>query len=322
MKKIFLAALVLIVFVVIGLITYLHVALPNVGEAPVLNIERTADRIERGKYLANAVTVCMDCHSKRDWSLYAGPMVKGTEGIGGELFSRDFGFPGNFYSKNITPSALGSWTDGELYRAITMGVSKSNEAIFPVMPYHRYGQMADQDIHAIIAYIRTLEPQTSTIPEREIDFPMNFILPTLPRKNQAATTIPTKGTVEHGQYLFNAAACGECHTKQEKGQPVAGMEYAGGFEFKIGSSAIVRSANITPDSSSGIGKWTKEQFIQRFKVYADSAYQAQKVAPNTFNTVMPWAMYAGMTIEDLSDMYDYIRTLPPIDNKVVRFSNE
>lgn len=321
MKKIFLSLLLLVALLIVGGLSYVKLVLPNVGPAPELKIAGTADQIARGKYLANHVNVCMDCHSSRDWSLFAGPPVAGTEGIGGELFSRDFGFPGNFYSKNITPAALKDWTDGELYRAITMGVTKSGDAIFPVMPHQRYGKMNNEDIYSIIAYIRTLKPQSSEIPEREFDFPMNFIINTIPQKNTPANEIPAKGTIEHGQYLFNAAACGDCHTKQDKGQPIEGMEYAGGFEFKIGNTAIVRSVNITPDKETGIGNWTKEQFIERFKVYADSSYQAKKVEPNQFNTVMPWTMYGGMNKEDLSDMYDYIMTLKPIKNNVVRFEN-
>ncbi|MFN8416321.1 MAG: c-type cytochrome [Cytophagaceae bacterium] len=321
MKKYFLTLFLLVSFIAVAGLSYIELVLPDLGPIPEVRVLGTTDQVERGKYLANHVTVCMDCHSNRDWSLFAGPLVVGTEGIGGELFSRDFGFPGNFYSKNITPAALKDWTDGELYRAITMGVTKSGEAIFPVMPHKRYGLMHDDDIHAIIAYVRTLKPQTSEIPEREIDFPMNFIINTIPELNAPAKVIPAKNTVEYGQYLFNAAACGDCHTKQEQGQPIEGMEYAGGFEFKIGNTAIVRSANITPDKETGIGHWTKEQFIERFKVYADSAYQAKKIEPNQFNTVMPWTMYSGISKEDLGVMYDYIMTLKPIKNNVVRFEN-
>jgi mono/diheme cytochrome c family protein len=261
----------------------------------------------------------MDCHSQRDWSLFAGPMVEGTEGQGGELFSREFGFPGNFYSKNITPYALNNWSDGELYRAITMGVSKDGSALFPVMPYHNYGQMADVDVHAIIAYLRTLKPITSTIPVREIDPPMNFIINTMPHKNTPAAAIPAQGTLEYGQYILTMASCGDCHTQQVKGAPVEGMEYAGGFEFKM-PGYVVRSVNITPDAETGIGNWSKQQFVQRFKMYEDSSYKPHAIKQGEFNTVMPWNMYATMTEEDLGAMYDYLKTLKPVSNKVERYT--
>lgn len=73
---------VFILLILVGL-SYLHFALPNVGEAPDLKVEITPERVERGRYLANAVTVCMDCHSKRDWSQWAGPIIPGTYGGGG-----------------------------------------------------------------------------------------------------------------------------------------------------------------------------------------------------------------------------------------------
>src|SRR5690606_14045989 len=127
-------------------LSYLKLALPNIGEAPDLKIDYTAERIERGQYLANSLMLCIDCHSTRDWSLYSGPPKAGTFGMGGDYFGREFGFPGAFYAKNITPSGISNWTDGELYRVITSGVNKKGEAIFPIMPYHHYGRMEKEDI--------------------------------------------------------------------------------------------------------------------------------------------------------------------------------
>jgi mono/diheme cytochrome c family protein len=324
MKKVFKILLIIVSTVIIvlaGVLTYVKTALPNVGEAPALTVKTSPQIIERGRYIANAVAVCMDCHSKRDWSAYAGPLVSGTEGQGGELFSRDFGFPGNFYSKNITPASLSSWTDGELYRVITMGVDKNGNALFPVMPYHNYGQLADSDVHAVIAYLRTLKPITNEVPQREIDFPMNFIINTIPHKNTPAAAIPQKGTLDYGKYILTTAACGECHTKQEKGKAIPGMEFAGGFEFKMPGNMIVRSSNITPDKNTGIGNWTKDQFVMRFKMYSDTTFKMPPVKPGEFNTVMPWMMYAQMTEEDLEALYDYIMTIKPIENRVERMTN-
>lgn len=75
---------------------------------------------------------------------------------GGEFFGPDLGFPGEFYSRNLTPANLRGWTDGEIFRAITAGVNKEGEALFPVMPYRNYSKMDKEDIYDIIAYLRTL----------------------------------------------------------------------------------------------------------------------------------------------------------------------
>jgi hypothetical protein len=72
--------------------------------------------IERGKYMAWHVMACMDCHCKRDFSKFSGPVVPGTDGMGGERFGPEFGLPGNIYSRNITPAAIGKWTDEEIIR--------------------------------------------------------------------------------------------------------------------------------------------------------------------------------------------------------------
>ncbi len=76
------------------------------------------------------------------------------------------------------------------------------------------------------------------------------------------------------------------------------MDFAGGFEFKMPIGTL-RSANITPDSQTGIGNWTEEAFVSRFKMYADSSYQAPVLGKSDFNTIMPWRMYAGMKDSDL-----------------------
>ncbi len=60
----------LLIVVIAGIAAYVKFALPNVGAAPELKVERTPARIERGKYLANAVMGCLDCHTERDWTKY------------------------------------------------------------------------------------------------------------------------------------------------------------------------------------------------------------------------------------------------------------
>jgi hypothetical protein len=72
--------LLLVAIAIGGLLTYVKAALPNVGEAEDLKIEYTPERIERGRYLAHSVTVCMDCHATRDWSKFSGPPTPGTLG--------------------------------------------------------------------------------------------------------------------------------------------------------------------------------------------------------------------------------------------------
>jgi mono/diheme cytochrome c family protein len=312
--------IILIVIFGIGFSYYVKSAFPKVDAPPQLKIDITPERVARGKYLANHVMVCIDCHSTRDWSKFSGPIVPGSEGKGGDMFDESMGFPGTFYARNITPYGIGNWTDGEIFRAITTGVSKSGEPFFPVMPYPYYGKLDKDDILSIIAYIRSLEPVKNDVPESSADFPMSIILRTIPENPQFSTRPDKSDTVAYGKYLTTSAACIECHTQADKGKLLEGLDFAGGREFQFPTGEVLRSANITPDMETGIGKWTKDQFLAKFKQYDNPEAHNIPVKQGQFNTIMPWVMYAGMTPEDLSAIYAYLRTVKPLNNKVEKFS--
>jgi cytochrome c2 len=313
-------AVVLLVLTVSALLAYVKFALPDVGPPPDMKVEITPERVKRGEYLANNVMLCIDCHGTRDWTKFSGPMVAGLEGAGGELFDQQFGFPGSFTAKNITPFNLKNWTDGEIFRAITCGVNRDGKAFFPIMPYKYYAQCDEEDIKAVIAYLRTLPEIEKTHPESVADFPFNFILNTIPEKAKLQKRPDPSDVVAYGKYMITASGCMECHTKQEKGK-VVGEFYAGGFEFDFGNGTMVRSPNITPHET-GIGAWNKNQFIQRFKMYTDSSFVLPSVdmEKGEYQTVMPWTMYAGMTEEDLGAIFEYLQTVKPVNNTVERFT--
>jgi len=320
MKKVFRVLGILVLFIAIiagGGLSYLRVAYPKVEPAPNIQVEITPERLERGEYLANHVNLCMDCHGKREWDKFAAPPLPGSEGTGGEHFNHDMGFPGVIVSRNITPFGLENWTDGEVYRAITSGVSKDGSPLFPVMPYPHYGQMNQEDIYSVIAYIRNLPPVETPTVQTSLDFPLNFIVRTMPKPaNHQA--IPNKSDlVAYGGYMVNASGCYDCHTKQEKGEFI-GEPFAGGMVFNIGNGRILTSPNLTPHAT-GIAAMTEDDFLYRFKVYQDSSYVPAQVGPTDFQTVMPWAMYSGMKEEDLKAIYAYLQSLPPIDNKIQKF---
>lgn len=313
--------LLAIVLLAVGGITYITKALPNIDAPTDLKVEGTPERIERGAYLANSVCVCMDCHSTRDWNLFAAPLTPGTLGKGGERFDETMNFPGTFYSRNITPAGIGSWTDGELYRAITSGVSKDGHPFFPVMPYPSYMKLATEDVYSIIAYLRSIPAIENEVAASEAKFPVSVILHTMPQPATPMERPDPSDELALGAYLTNAANCGECHTKTEKGQKI-GEPFAGGFEFAFPGGAVLRSSNITPSEDGGIGRWTKEQFIQRFKMYADSGYVTPPIdrARGDMQTAMPWMMYATMTERDLAAIYAYLRTVKPVAGTIEKWT--
>jgi len=110
-----------------------------------------------------------------------------------------------------------------------------------------------------------------------------------------------------------------CHTPiDDQGQPKPGMDFAGGMEF-VESGYLVRSANITPDADTGIGSWSEQQFIDKFKAFENTPAASLSEAERRQNTVMPMTAYAGMAREDLAAIYAYLRTLKPVINRVERF---
>jgi hypothetical protein len=162
-----------------------------------------------------------------------------------------------------------------------------------------------------------LHPIENKTPDHEVTFPMNFILNTIPTNASFVQKPPKSDTLKYGAYLVNAAACMECHTPVDKGQIIPSKAFEGGRLFQM-PNGDVYSANISPDKATGIGSWTAEQFVTRFKTYADPANVA-KMGPKDMNTIMPWVMFSGMDTSDLRSIYAYLQTVKPMDNKVTHF---
>ncbi len=319
-KKILLIFLGVVAVLAVSGYVYFNQQFPKEIAVEDIKIEVTPARIERGKYIFNHSAACVDCHSQRDFSKLSGPVKPGTEGMGGDKFDEEFGLPGTFYARNITPYGVGNWTDGELVRAITEGISKDGSALFPIMPYLVYGKMDKEDIYSVIAYLRTLPSIKNDVPKDVVKFPMSMIMKTIPTKN-AFTQKPDIKTnpVAYGEYMVKGASCMDCHTPSKDGEPIPGKEFSGGIEINLPGNTVVRTANLTPDNETGLGLWTKEQFIKRFKQCTEPGYTTP-YKPGEFQSVMPWTVYGGMTEEDLGAIYDYLRTLPAVKNQVVKFS--
>jgi mono/diheme cytochrome c family protein len=240
----------------------------------------------------------------------AGPVKPGTLGGGGEEFGKNFGLPGTYYAKNITPFALKNWSDTELLLAMTTGVSKNGKPLFPLMPYTNYGKMDENDAKSILAYLRTLEPVENTVPESRPTAPIKLAMKMMPHKARFQAMPVEKTGVDYGRYLVTMAGCTDCHTRRGMGGLSKKAAFAGGTEIKL-ANQVLKTANITPDTETGIGNWTKTAFISRFKTYDPATFKAPEVE-NGFNTVMPWSMYAGMSEQDLGAIYDYLKTVKPV----------
>jgi mono/diheme cytochrome c family protein len=223
------------------------------------------------------------------------------------------------YAKNITPdtvTGIGGWTDEELFRAITRGINKKGDTLFPLMPYPHYSKLPKQDILDIIAYVRTIKSINNAVPERKLFIPISLAYP--PNLQPLADQIvrPAESDrIKYGEYLVIMADCQTCHTpRNERGQP--GEPFTGGMTFTI-PSFTVTSANITPDSLTGIGAWTEQMFLEKFKTYRTK--EGYQYDPGKQNTIMPWTYYANMKDDDLKATYAYLRSLKPVNKKIEKW---
>jgi mono/diheme cytochrome c family protein len=113
------------------------------------------DKLKKGFYLVT-IAHCMECHT---------PMEKGVRQWDSRLGAGGFEFPGPWgvsVSRNITSSktkGIGAWTDSEIKRAITDGISKDGSKLKPPMGYQYYATVTPDDLDAIVAYLRTVPAQ-------------------------------------------------------------------------------------------------------------------------------------------------------------------
>jgi hypothetical protein len=282
-------------------------------------------RVERGSYLAHHVAGCMDCHSKHEWTKFSGPMVAGTEGMGGEAFDHKLidGIPGVVYARNITPdpeTGIGNWTDEDIIKAMTRGLSKNGDTLFPLMPYAHFNAMAKEDVLSVVAFLHTLKPIKNAVPKRQLMIPASLAYPPNLKSSVDSNTIPpASNAVAYGGYIVNLCACVDCHTPMIKGQYDFAHAFSGGLTFHA-PTFTVNTANITPDSATGIGAWNEERFLNKFIPYRrEENYNHEAGKQNTY---MPLSFYAGMQDDDLKAIYAFLRTLPPIKHVVEKYPKE
>lgn len=277
-------------------------------------VEPTSTRVERGRYLANAVFGCIACHSQIDDAVFARPPREGTTpGAGGQCWDESVGFPGRVCATNLTSddeTGLGLYTDGELLRAIREGIDRHGRGLFPLMPYRDYAGISDEDARAMVAYLRSLPAVKNAVAAKELDFPVGIFIRLVPRPLEGPVAEPDPGNaLEYGRYL--GRACLRCHSPVDgRGRLVAGRELSGGQELKLAAGGSVFSSNLTPHAD-GLGSWTQEQFIARFRGYTSPA----PVEPRR-NTVMPWLAFSALTDEDLTALWTWLRAAAPLEGRV------
>jgi mono/diheme cytochrome c family protein len=253
--------------------------------------------IERGKYLTEGIAGCGNCHTP-----WGGPM-KGKYLSGGNSFGGDKA-PFKSYAPNITPdmeTGIGKWTDAQLITSIREGKRPDGSLIGPPMAIEFYNGMSDNDVKAIVAYLRTVKPIRNSTPKSVYRMKLMAQKPA-----GKVSDISPKNKVAFGEYLVLVGHCMECHTPLVKGRMVLAKFGAGGRVFP-GPWGQSVSTNITPSKDSGIGKWTDAQ-IKR-AITKGVRHDGTKLRPP-----MCFRCYDQMTEADLDAVVAYLRTIKPIEN--------
>lgn len=238
--------------------------------------------------------------------------------------ARPFPIPlGKVYSTNITQdkeTGLGNWTDQQILDAMVKGIRRDGSRILPVMPYEAYSGMAEEDLKALIAYMRTLKAVSEPTPELDARLPMirsvaiPLYLRIFGRFSSPPAQAPKTG-VERGRYLVDhVSVCGDCHTPRNfLGAPNRSL-YLAGASANIGPLGE-EVPNITPDKETGIGDWTREEIAEVL---------ISGIKPDFDNVQgLMWEViegtthgYKDMRREDALAIADYLKSIPPIRNQV------
>ena len=276
----------------------------SVGSA---GAQGSADDIARGKYVFGATGGC-GCHT-----------IKGQPAnAGGRRYDGPFG---TVYSSNITPdreTGIGTWTDEQLVTAIRLGRRPNGERLLPVHPYTVFNGMTAEDLRTLVAFLRTVQPvkranqpKRITVPLFESVFLPAWLAAFAPRETPPATA-PAAGAAR-GEYLVRAMGhCGECHTPRTMTMATDNSRFLGGNPKGPEDAAV---PNITPDNATGLGKWSAEDIAE----YLGTGNKPDgDVAGGLMGEVIEGTLagYKDLTKADRLAIAEYLKTIPPIRNKI------
>jgi mono/diheme cytochrome c family protein len=264
-----------------------------------------AAKLERGRYLVEHVMHCAHCHSPMDVSKPGFPPVEGMKGAGWAGLDPATPFVN---APNITPHVTANWKDEMFANAIRNGIGDDGQLLFPLMPYHYFRVISDDDLAAVIAYVKTWEPVENEVPDTQVPPPLKALLQAPPPITGGVPPPDRSDPVKYGEYLVNLGNCQGCHTPldMKTAQPRFDLAFGGGFRI-TGVWGDTSSANLTPDAS-GISYYDEALF---FQVMREGRVQARKL-----NDLMPWIYFRGMTDEDLRAIFAYLKTLKPVAHRV------
>ncbi|MDB4964243.1 MAG: putative diheme cytochrome c-553 [Myxococcales bacterium] len=316
----------------------------SVDSGPVPDAGRS--EVERGRYIMNTLGACTFCHtplnpdgSRNLTKLFAGwscsetipflDVVPAAMDPGGNV--------GCLSSRNLTnhSTGLANATDQQIKDAIRLGTRTDGKKLVPVMPYYIFHNMADADLDAIIAYLRTVPGVDNPIaPNQEPWLSINdgttVATPIDPATIPMPAAGPDQASALRGRYLSSMVGlCIDCHTPEPApvGNPPMPplfprpidmtRPYAGGRMFPKEAlglldpsyPAVINVRNLTPHAT-GLAGFTVPQIKAAIADGKDPMGNA--VCAGTHGSGI--SPYAALDDQDLTDIANYIASLPPIDS--------
>jgi cytochrome c553 len=242
---------------------------------PELRVEGSDEQIQRGRAIADSW--CGGCHSR------TGTFTGG--GDSGKNLPVDVG---TFIYANLTPAGtLKHWSDGQIFRAIRNGIDAEGRRLM-IMSLTNAGKLSDDDIRALIAYIRRLPAAGAATPEPPDQLNLLGLVlvgigqfPAGKPVNTGVVTAPPKApTIQYGEYILSYLSCRECH----------GQQLTGGVQGQL--------APIGPGLSM-VADWSREQFIATLRTGKDPS-------GHELGEKMPWRSIGKMDDDELGAVYEYL----------------
>jgi len=312
-KKILLGVAGALVAALVGFAAYVAARQNLRFEHEVPNLAASTEPVvlSRGEYVVRRLASCGLCHGdprRLKDSLLGDASVPFS---GGRTWAIP---PGAFRAYNITSdreTGIGAVSDQKLVRALRYGIGREGRALLPFMEMQG---LADDDLVAVISYLRTLPPVRNAVAPHELSVLGKVVKATLLAnpvgpKSPPPKIAPRGATVENGRYLVESVAnCWACHTERSmKTGEMVGPHLGGGhLEDELEPTKRAWNApNLTSDPKTGrAGQLTEEQFVTRMR--AGRVYAASP---------MPWNNFARLDEDDLRAIYRYLRTVPKVQRE-------
>jgi cytochrome c553 len=257
-----------------------------------IRVAGTPAQIARGQQLAHT---CASCHAPGDQLPLAG-----------SNFAVKFDLPplGTFYAPNLTPGGdIDDWTDGEVIRAIREGIHKDGRSLL-IMPSNILRNLSDDDVQAIVAYLRSQPPTGGPTPANQFNLVgalfLNLADFRTAQSPVGSVTAPAPGTPEYGKYMVDILQCRDCHGDQLQGK------------VDNGAPGPPPGPNLT----TIVPEWTEEEFMTFFntgKLPGGGTVPTLTLPSGFSEPRMPWPVVrAATTDEELRAIYNYLHNLPPV----------